>query len=308
MNFYKNQEIQVTAKFVGVADDGKIQVKIKGIDSVIFNVDEKYINAGGGSTGLSITSHSTKRSSTKSGKKEKKKRKSEFEKAAEAAWGESDEDVADDAKQPTINEEPVEYNGEEEEEEEEDGGVVGSGGSGAGIKELDVSEISIGDEKFHPKHKFKTIEISKGGSLIRTTESKSVMCAFGSIECSEEGRIYQWKIQILEGNDVNLGVIFSDTCKKNKKQMWWLADEGYSYWGDDGQIYHSDKYKKYGEKYGAGDIIDVILNLKKYNVSFAKNGDKYGKAFKVNKEKGYRLGVGISGGGHVLQLIKFTIS
>ena len=33
MSYYKNQELQITAKFVGVADDGKIQIKIKGIDN-----------------------------------------------------------------------------------------------------------------------------------------------------------------------------------------------------------------------------------------------------------------------------------
>ena len=232
-------------------------------------------------------------------KQQKKKKKTELDKAADAAWGDSDDDGNDggddDGKEATTT--------TIKEEEEEDGG---NDNIGTEVRIYDASELSLGDEKFHPKHKYKTIEVDQGGSLIRTTEDKSVMCAFGSIECSEEGKIYQWKVQIIEGNDVNLGVIFSETCKKNKKQMWWLADEGYSYWGDDGQIYHSDKYKKYGAKYGAGDVIDVILNLKKYNVSFAKNGEKYGKAFKVNKEKGYRLGVGVSGGGHVLQLISFT--
>lgn len=296
MSYYKNQELQITAKFVGVADDGKIQIKIKGIDNVVLNVDEKYVATGGGPSGTSsYSSHSKKRSSIKIDKKDKKKKKkTELDKAADEAWG-SDDDGDEDIKQETIKEE-VE---EEETNEENDIG-------GGEVRIYDASELSLGDEKFHPKHKYKTIEIGQGGSLIRTTEDKSVMCAFGSIECSEEGKTYQWKIQIIEGNDVNLGVIFSETCKKNKKQMWWLADEGYSYWGDDGQIYHSDKYKKYGAKYGAGDVIDVILNLKKYNVSFAKNGEKYGKAFKVNKEKGYRLGVGVSGGGHVLQLISFT--
>ena len=296
-NKIKNQELQITAKFVGVADDGKIQIKLKGIDNVTLNVDERYVNTtgsggSGGSTVESISSHSKKRSSIKVEKKEKKKKKkTELDKAADAAWGDSDDDDGNDG------------GGDDDGKEEQD---KSNDNIGSEVRIYDASELSIGDEKFHPKHKYKTIEVDQGGSLIRTTEDKSVMCAFGSIECSEEGKIYQWKVQIIEGNDVNLGVIFSETCKKNKKQMWWLADEGYSYWGDDGQIYHSDKYKKYGAKYGAGDVIDVILNLKKYNVSFAKNGEKYGKAFKVNKEKGYRLGVGVSGGGHVLQLISFT--
>eukprot|EP00486_Rosalina_sp_Unknown_P002350 CAMPEP_0201576262 /NCGR_PEP_ID=MMETSP0190_2-20130828/21989_1 /ASSEMBLY_ACC=CAM_ASM_000263 /TAXON_ID=37353 /ORGANISM="Rosalina sp." /LENGTH=223 /DNA_ID=CAMNT_0048006949 /DNA_START=239 /DNA_END=907 /DNA_ORIENTATION=- len=221
-NFYKNQELQITAKFVGVADDGKIQVKIKGIDNVILNIDEQYVNAGGGggSTSYASTpSHSKKRSSVKVAKKEKKKKeKTEMDKAADAAWGSSDDGAGgiDDATLPAVVEEAA----------ADDGGGVGGGE----VRIYDASELSLGDEKFHPKHKYKTIEVDQGGSLIRTTENKSVMCAFGSIECAEEGKTYQWKVQIIEGNDVNLGVIFSDTCKKNKKQMWWLADEGYSYW------------------------------------------------------------------------------
>ena len=181
------------------------------------------------------------------------------------------------------------------------------GGRGA-VKLLNAWEISIGDEKFHPKHKYKTLSIEEGGSVLKATENKAIMCGFGSIECSEKGKTYHWKIQILEGSDVNLGVIFSEMVKKNTKQMWWLSEEGYSYWSDDGQIYHSDKYKKYGDKYGKGDTIDVWLSLKKYYIAFAKNGEKYGKAFKVNREKGYRLGVGFSGAPHTVQLIKFDIA
>ena len=149
--------------------------------------------------------------------------------------------------------------------------------------------------------------MEQDGSVLRTTESKSVMCGFGSYECSEEGRIFHWKLRVLEGdNDVNIGVIWSETAKKNRKQMWWLAEEGYSYWGLDGLKYHSDKYKKYGEEYGAGDEIDVWLNLKKWNVSFAKNGNSYGKAFKVDKQHSYKLGVGFNGD-HAVELLEFSI-
>ena len=143
-------------------------------------------------------------------KQQKKKKKTELDKAADAAWGDSDDDGNDggddDGKEATTT--------TIKEEEEEDGG---NDNIGTEVRIYDASELSLGDEKFHPKHKYKTIEVDQGGSLIRTTEDKSVMCAFGSIECSEEGKIYQWKVQIIEGNDVNLGVIFSETCKKNKK-------------------------------------------------------------------------------------------
>eukprot|EP01084_Bolivina_argentea_P288927 496012_1 len=301
MSLYKNQEIQIAANFIGIADDGRVQVKIKGVDNVFFNVARKYVFTDSEIAAKAKVKTSSpipiKESETyekemtiekKEKKKEKKKKKTELDKQADDAWGASDDDADDEQQQQDDN----------KEEDNNNNIKVGL---------MSIENISIGDEKFHSKHKHKTIEVSVGGSVMSTTESKSVMAAFGSFECSEEGRIYHWKIQILEGNDVNLGVIFSDQCKKNRKQMWWLAEEGYSYWGQDGQIYHSDKYKKYGDTYGAGDIIDVWLNLKKYNISFAKNDEKYGKAFKVKKEQKYRFGVGLSGHPHKLQIIQFDI-
>eukprot|EP01084_Bolivina_argentea_P096356 173254_1 len=283
MNFYRNQEVQITAKFMGIADNGNVQIKIKGIDKVQFEVDPKYVNAaggGGGSATTTMTSSSSSSSSPPKEKKKKKEKKTAMDEAADAAWG---------------------SDGDDDEEKEE-----------APKKEttstiVDTSDCSVGDEKFHPKHKYKSLVIEEN-TILKTTESKSVMCAFGAVECKEDGKIYHWKIKIVEGNDVNLGVIFSDQCKKNKKQMWWLDTVGWSYWGDDGQIYHSDKYKKYGATYGAGDIIDVWLNLKKYNISFAKNDEKYGKAFKVKKESSYRFAVGLAGHPHTIQMLHFEIN
>ena len=47
MNVHKNKEILITGRFIGVADNGKIQVKIKGINNVQFNIDANYISAAG---------------------------------------------------------------------------------------------------------------------------------------------------------------------------------------------------------------------------------------------------------------------
>mmetsp|Transcript_18593 Transcript_18593/g.29465 ORF Transcript_18593/g.29465 Transcript_18593/m.29465 type:complete len:300 (+) Transcript_18593:152-1051(+) len=298
MNFYKNQEIQVLAKFVGVADDGKIQVKVRGVHNVVLSVEPEYIVSGG-----DAPTHRKKESAIKKRDSavKKKKVKTALQQEADDAWGASDEEDGGDAKKPekTIQE------ADNEDEEPEDAAASSSGGGAASLK--DASQISIGDERFHPKQHFKSMVVEGGGSVLKTTESKSVMCGFGTVECDEAGKTYHWKVQIVQGKDVNLGVIWTEHCKKNKKEMWWLGDEGYSYWGDDGQIYHSDKYKKYGATYGEGDVIDIWLNLKKYNISFAKNGEKYGKAFKVDKTHAYRFGCGVAGHPHVLQMLEFSV-
>lgn len=307
-NFYKNQEVYVTAKFLGVADDGKIQLKLRGIDSVMLEVDEQYVSAsaGGSSNGVAprqsitetVESHKRKKRNSSIKKKDKRK-KSDMDLAADEAWGDSDGEAEEKQKskapkQATIVEADDEVDADIEEEPVP--------------KKKKTAVASSGEERFHAKQHFKSMVVEENGNVLRTTESKSVMCGFGTTECDQVVSTYHWKIEVVEGNDVNLGVIFNDACKKNKKEMWWLADEGYSYWGDDGQIYHSDKYKKYGEKYGAGDVIDIWLNLKKFNISFAKNDERYGKAFKVDKEQTYRLAVGVSGHPHTLKLIAFDVS
>jgi len=276
----------ITGKFVGIADNGKIQVRIKGISNVQFDIDSKYVFA------MSLKSpRSPVESNTKSithpepvGAQPDPEPEPEYEEEPEQEPGIQD-DVKVAADEPP---QEIKENGVMEEPET----VEGPGAP---------------NEKFHPKHKFKSMVVEQDGFVLKTTESKSVMCGFGSYECAVEGYIYHWKLKVLEGDtDVNIGVIWSETARKNRKQMWWLADEGYSYWGLDGQKYHSDKYKAYGEEYGQGDEIDVWLNLKKYNVSFAKNGNNYGKAFKVDKTKTYRLGVGFNGN-HAVELLEFSI-
>ena len=46
--------------------------------------------------------------------------------------------------------------------------------------------------------------VEQDGFVLRTTESKSVMCGFGTYECSDEGFIYHWKLKVLEGGTVPL--------------------------------------------------------------------------------------------------------
>jgi len=300
MNFYKNQEILVTAKFVGIADDGKLQVKIRGIDNVTFDIDKQFVSLPGASPSTTTTEASPKKAHKSS---KRKKKEAELDEAAAEAWGADDEDLEaaadadEDLKQPeqTQTEPEPTYDADADKSDDADAEDADDG-----------DDSPLGAERFHAKHKFKTATVEENGAVLRASDTKSVMCGFGSVECGEEGRQYHWKVKVLEGsNDVNVGVIWSETAKKNKKQMWWLDEMGYAYWGDDGQVYHGAKYKEYGATYGEGDVIDVWLNLKKWNVAFAKNGEKYGKAFKVEKKKSYRLGVGFNGP-HAVRLLEFT--
>eukprot|EP01084_Bolivina_argentea_P308125 532700_1 len=194
----------------------------------------------------------------------------------------SDWDVSDGVSVHNLSYSDDEPNDNKDDDEQNDNKQQEANNVGE-VKLLDIGAISIAPEKFDSKKTNETIEVSCGGSVLKTTEEgvgdydvPMDMGAFGSNVCKTKEQIYHWKVQIVEGNDIHLGVIFSNKCKKTSyKSDCWSTEEGYSYCSN-GKVYHSRKYKKYGKKYGAGDVIDVWLNLKKYNISFAKNDEKYG--------------------------------
>ena len=61
--------------------------------------------------------------------------------------------------------------------------------------------------------------------------------------------------------------------------------------------------KQYGDRYAAGDTIDVWLDLQKLELSFGRNGEDYGKAWDV-QETDYHLAISINSGN--IELISFV--
>merc|ERR1719300_1452348 len=163
MDFYKNQEIMITGKFVGIADNGKIQVRIKGIPNVQFDIDSKYVSA-------LRSPRSPIESNTKS-----------------ITHPEPVEAQPDPEPEPQYKEEPEAEPEPELEPEIQDDVKVAADEPGQEMEEEETVEgPGAPNEKFHPKHKFKSMVVEQDGFVLKTTESKSVMCGFGSYECSVE--------------------------------------------------------------------------------------------------------------------------
>ena len=188
--------------------------------------------------------------------------------------------------------------------------LIGTDISIANISQITL-EFADEYESFDPDLCQDLAKIANEGKLIYKTIKKSVGCnAFGNIITTPD-RIYHWKLKIIkcEDDQLNIGIIEADKAKHYLEANWWFSDCGYSYWAGDGHMYH--KYGvPYGEKYGKDDIIDVWLNLKenKYELSFAKNDKKYGKAATVEKLKEYRLAIGMYSGVKRIELLSFEIT
>ena len=129
--------------------------------------------------------------------------------------------------------------------------------------------------------------------------------AFGLIE-AVPGCIYHWKIKLIEvgGHSVNIGIVEADKMETQDAAYFWGYEYGYSYYKD-GQTWHNNKGKYYGDPIGKDDIIHIWLDLKdKYDLSFDKNGKKYGKAWDVNHDTTYKLAVRVRGS---VQIFSFEI-
>ena len=132
---------------------------------------------------------------------------------------------------------------------------------------------------------------------------------YGKCIC-KDNEIYNWKIKFV---DVDLsktnntwktifGIIKNDDeLMKSKLQTFFIGDkDSYGFVGSQGmktQTPYTSEGIKYGEiLQNAGDIIEIVLDLNNYTLSYIMNGTDYGVAYEVESNVEYRLAVGIVSG------------
>ena len=132
--------------------------------------------------------------------------------------------------------------------------------------------------------------------------------AFGTVT-TITGKKHHWRLKIFEISSINLGIIEADKHVNNQDVAWWCYCYGYSYWSGNGQTYHDGNRNAYGTCYGKHDIIDMWLDLtqNKGQLFFAKNDEKFGKAFDVKESRDYRLAIAMYGSPNKLELLSFDI-
>ena len=176
-------------------------------------------------------------------------------------------------------------------------------------------------ETFDRALSYKGILIENGTLAFKEGKGWGDWSVFGIIVATA-GNMYHWKIKLsapLERENayisLNIGIIEADKCEQYQKLSWW-TEVGISYFSSCGSIFLYDevtkecKYHEYGKGFEEEDeiIMDIWLDIKdKYELSFAKNDENYGKATDVKKSMEYRLAVSICDPATKAELLSFDI-
>ena len=167
-------------------------------------------------------------------------------------------------------------------------------------------------EKFDSQLSNRKLTIENDGFIMRSTRSGyNWFTAIGTV-IATPGCIYTWRIKLLKGENIVVGVIANEHVKTHKS-FWWLdfvddECEGYA-------LYTRSKFHPggivYGQNYNEGDTINMCLDLKNNELTYGRNKIDYGVApieSFVNKE--YRLAIAVIGtqAPNAVEIISLNIS
>ena len=165
---------------------------------------------------------------------------------------------------------------------------------------------------FIPSLSHDSLKLEDDGRILSKTSYNHHECStFGSI-ITKPGNSYHWKIKVIKMGDdhLNIGIIEADKCELSLEtgNKWFSTSYGYSYWAGNGKVYHSSS-KNYGDAFGAGDVIDIWLDLRdnKNALSFAKNDKCYGLAATVQESTDYKLAVTMRRQQKKIELLSFEM-
>ena len=154
------------------------------------------------------------------------------------------------------------------------------------------------DKKYSNEH----IMIDQEKSMItfNAPNNHEFVTAFGSHSVSKG--IFKWKIKLLSfvnnglhGGSPFVGIIEDKEELVQSSQSGDWDGYGYQFCGGSGNLYSEWAYREnkaidYGCKWKEeGDVIEMILDLDDYTLSFSVNGEGFGVAFKNIMDTNYRL-------------------
>ena len=120
--------------------------------------------------------------------------------------------------------------------------------------------------------------------------------------------IAKWTLRIDKSrprNHIMIGIIGG----RSSTDKGMFEENDYAYWGATGQSKKGKgNWKRYGALFSDNDVIECILDLKRRQVSFDKNGEKQGVACRAiicREGIKYRLGVSMYFGGFSCSIIDF---
>lgn len=184
--------------------------------------------------------------------------------------------------------------------------------SGSSFSIVNISKIIIEYckeyEQFDKDLTHQSLELDDEGLILCKDAHNAAGCisSFGKI-IAKPGYKYHWKIETVESEryDGNIGIVEADQVIETNG-LWWGTQYGWSYFTDQA-VYHGTKHHIYGDSYiTKGDIVDIWLDLKENEgLSFSKNNTKFAKAYDMDRDKSYRLAIGLFRG--KVKIVSFEI-
>jgi hypothetical protein len=123
------------------------------------------------------------------------------------------------------------------------------------------------------------VEITDGNLKAKMTQDGIATTLIGT-KVLLSGKL-EWEIKIEKTSNptsIMIGICDPNVVKKSNK-CFLSTSKGWSFCGQDGSAYTSAKGKSYGETFGEGDVIRVVVNLDLKTLEFYKNGFYQGIAF-----------------------------
>eukprot|EP01084_Bolivina_argentea_P055548 101808_1 len=153
---------------------------------------------------------------------------------------------------------------------------------------------------------------SNNNCTVQKKGNDSKTCYGSKVIKYNDTGIHRWKIQIHKVQSTNGCVICIDeACYKWKNNSLAYNGQGTSHYGysSNGNKFNPKcKETSYGDKYKAGDVVEVVLDLDKKTVGFALNNSIISEpAFTVNPtDIGYALAVNLYHDGDSVTLISYN--
>ena len=187
---------------------------------------------------------------------------------------------------------------------------------GADISVDDISKIvlAFGNEyeMFVEELCHRKIKIENNGTLVYKVDDSRIQCNVFGFLTANPGRIYHWKLKVIERDDsnLNIGVIKADKCKDSLEVSWWNNSSGYSFYAYNGKIYNGyNGVQMCGSAYYANDIVEIWLDLKdgKKELWFGTNGKRHETKAIVKDSTDYKLAIGMCRAVKKVELLSFDI-
>eukprot|EP01084_Bolivina_argentea_P135075 238076_1 len=133
--------------------------------------------------------------------------------------------------------------------------------------------------------------IENNGDTVRLHKNGGMWCnAYGTEGIySNTKHKYKWRLTI----DKKTTMMWVGIASKKTIDGHGFMEIDYAFEGSQGNAYRLGKKKQYANGYKTGDVVSILVNCDKKEISFSVNSEDYGVAYKIDIRPTYYLAVSI---------------